>query len=73
MKLKLALVLLFISIVLVPVQARLQQKPPDVVPEINLGMLAPDFTLEDAHGRKVSLANEVKDQPVVLVFYRGYW
>lgn len=73
MKLKLAIVLLFMSVVLVPVRSRSQQKPPEVAPAINVGMIAPDFTLEDSHGRKVSLADEVKKQPVVLVFYRGYW
>ncbi len=73
MKLKLALVLLFMSVVLVPGRAGLQQQPPELVPAINVGMIAPDFTLEDSHGQKVSLADEVKKQPVVLVFYRGYW
>ncbi len=73
MKLKLVLVLLFMSVVLVPARSSLHQKPPEVVPAINVGMMAPDFTLEDSHGQKVTLAEEVKKQPVVIVFYRGYW
>jgi cytochrome oxidase Cu insertion factor (SCO1/SenC/PrrC family) len=73
MKLKLALVLLFLFIALVPARSRLPQKSPEVVPAINVGMVAPDFTLEDSQGRKVTLADEVKNRPVVLVFYRGYW
>lgn len=73
MKLKLALVLIFLSVVLVPARARLPQKTPEAVPAINVGMVVPDFTLEDSQGLKVNLADEVKNQPVVLVFYRGYW
>src|SRR5258707_5393150 len=73
MKVKLALVLLFMSVVLVPVRASLQQKPPEIVPAIDVGMVAPDFSLEDSRSRKVNLADEINKQPVVLVFYRGYW
>jgi len=73
MKVKLALVLLFMSVVLVPGRASLQQKSPEIVPAIDVGMVAPDFSLEDSHSRKVNLAGEIKNQPVVLVFYRGYW
>ncbi len=68
-----ALVLLSMSVVLIPARARLQQKTPEVVPAINVGTVAPDFTLEDTKGTKVNLGEQVKQQPVVLVFYRGYW
>jgi hypothetical protein len=38
-----------------------------------VGQPAPDFTLPDSAGRPVSLADYRGRQPVVLVFYRGYW
>ena len=38
-----------------------------------VGDLAPDFTLPDAKGRSVRLADYRGKKPVVLVFYRGYW
>jgi len=38
-----------------------------------VGQAAPDFTLPDAAGRSVHLADYRGQKPVVLVFYRGYW
>jgi hypothetical protein len=40
---------------------------------LRIGERAPDFTLPDAEGRPVSLAEFRGKKPVVLVFYRGYW
>ena len=40
---------------------------------VSVGATAPDFTLIDQDGRQVQLSAEYKKQPVVLVFYRGYW
>jgi len=40
---------------------------------LRLGERAPDFTLPDADGRPVTLAEFRGKKPVVLVFYRGYW
>lgn len=40
---------------------------------IGTGAVAPDFTLEDQSGRKVTLSDARGANPVVLVFYRGYW
>ncbi len=37
------------------------------------GTVAPDFTLEDQRGRKITLSESRGKNPVVLVFYRGYW
>lgn len=37
------------------------------------GQTAPDFTLPDATGHLVSLADLLGSGPVVLVFYRGGW
>jgi peroxiredoxin len=34
---------------------------------------APDFTLPDQLGHQVSLAGELQQGPVVLIFYRGEW
>lgn len=34
---------------------------------------APDFMLPDQLGRQVSLAGELKQGPVALIFYRGEW
>jgi peroxiredoxin len=38
-----------------------------------VGEHAPDFTLPDAGGRPVTLADYRGNKPVVIVFYRGYW
>lgn len=38
-----------------------------------IGASAPDFTLPDATGVNVSLADTLAEGPVVLTFYRGSW
>jgi hypothetical protein len=38
-----------------------------------VGEPSPDFTLPDAAGRPVALADFRHKKPVVLVFYRGAW
>jgi peroxiredoxin len=43
------------------------------VPGIQVGEQAPDFTLNNAFGKPVSLKDKLKQGPVVLVFYRGAW
>jgi peroxiredoxin len=40
---------------------------------ITVGAVAPDFTLEGHNGQKVTLSESRGKNPVVLVFYRGYW
>ena len=40
---------------------------------LRVGEPAPDFTLGDARGRPVTLAEYRGRKPVILVFYRGYW
>lgn len=40
---------------------------------ISVGEVAPDFTLEDQDGHRVTLSDVRGKSPVVLVFYRGYW
>jgi hypothetical protein len=51
------------------VLARVPASPPAFV----VGQPAPDFTLPDAAGRPVRLADYRGRKPVVVVFYRGYW
>jgi cytochrome oxidase Cu insertion factor (SCO1/SenC/PrrC family) len=46
---------------------------PATATALRIGERAPDFTLPDATGRPVSLAEFRGKKPVVLVFYRGYW
>ena len=40
---------------------------------LRIGERPPAFTLPDADGHPVSLADFRGKKPVVLVFYRGYW
>ena len=40
---------------------------------IKVGDKAPDFTLKNASGKKVTLGTLLKDGPVVLTWYRGGW
>ena len=42
-------------------------------PGIAVGQQAPNFSLQNAFGKTVSLKDELKKGPVVLVFYRGSW
>ena len=51
------------------VAARVPSSPP----LFRVGERPPDFTLPDASGRPVSLAEYQGKKPVVLVFYRGEW
>jgi cytochrome oxidase Cu insertion factor (SCO1/SenC/PrrC family) len=46
--------------------------PPRAQP-VAVGDTAPDFTLQDANYKKVTLSASRGQRPVVLVFYRGYW
>jgi len=50
---------------------KLEKTLPD--PGLKIGERAPDFTLPNAFGKTVSLYDELKKGPVVLVFYRGAW
>jgi peroxiredoxin/nucleoside-diphosphate-sugar epimerase len=40
---------------------------------LNIGDKAPDFTLEDATGKLVTLSEELAKGPVIIMFYRGEW
>lgn len=52
-------------------KAALAKTLPD--PGIKVGERAPNFTLPNAFGKQVTLYDELKKSPVVLVFYRGAW
>ena len=47
--------------------------PPADLTRIKVGAAAPDFTLSNQDGQPVTLSSYRGQQPVVLVFYRGYW
>ncbi|GGD85544.1 peroxiredoxin-like family protein [Paenibacillus nasutitermitis] len=40
---------------------------------LQVGDIAPDFTLMDALGREINLTEEIAKGPVILIFYRGGW
>lgn len=40
---------------------------------LQVGAVAPDFTLPEAKGKPVTLSTMLKDGPVVLTWYRGGW
>ena len=40
---------------------------------LKMGDAAPDFTLTNATGRKVTLSEMIKKGPVILTWYRGGW
>ena len=47
---------------------------PSAAGALHAGQPAPDFTLSDANGKQVALADLLKNnRAVVLIFYRGYW
>lgn len=47
--------------------------PPADLERVKIGAPAPDFTLQDMDGRRVTLSQFRSQKKVVLVFYRGYW
>ena len=44
-----------------------------VAKPVKVGDAAPNFTLVDYRGNKVTLSDSKGKSPVLLVFYRGYW
>jgi cytochrome oxidase Cu insertion factor (SCO1/SenC/PrrC family) len=40
---------------------------------VKVGDTAPDFTLENLDGRRITLSDVYRKMNVVLVFYRGQW
>jgi len=46
---------------------------PDDLNRVQVGDVAPDFTLRSVDGRPVTLSSYRGSQFVVLTFYRGHW
>ena len=70
--------LLVLNLLAAPVFAQLGPKDQTELPatdlqRIKVGQAAPDFTLEDADGKNITLSDFRNNKSVVLVFYRGYW
>lgn len=71
MKIKIIFVLLFVLagfLYTAQAQKTVKREKP-----VGVGDVAPDFTLEDENGKTVTLSSLQGKEPVVLVFYRGYW
>jgi len=47
--------------------------PPTEQERVKSGDTAPDFTLENLDGRRITLSEVYRKMNVVLVFYRGQW
>jgi cytochrome oxidase Cu insertion factor (SCO1/SenC/PrrC family) len=47
--------------------------PPTNLERVKVGDTAPDFTLENMDGKRVTLSEVYRNKAVVLVFYRGQW
>ena len=54
---------------LIALSLKAQEKPEGLF----INSKAPDFTAKDQQGNPVRLKEILKNGPVVLVFYRGYW
>jgi cytochrome oxidase Cu insertion factor (SCO1/SenC/PrrC family) len=50
-----------------------QNDEPKRADPVRVGEKAPDFTLEDLQGNRVTLSSTRGKTPTVLVFFRGYW
>jgi peroxiredoxin len=61
--------LLFISVFSIAASVYAQEEPKG----LNVNDAAPGFTAKDQEGKTVSLKEQLKKGPVVLVFYRGQW
>jgi len=49
------------------------QLAPTDLERVKVGDKAPDFTLENRDGTRISLSDFAGKKNVVLVFYRGHW
>ena len=53
-----------------------EDAPENLVPRtspVQVGEMAPNFTLSDQNNQKVKLSSARGTAPTVLVFYRGHW
>lgn len=51
---------------------RVELKPADLE-RLKVGDTAPDFTLENLDGKRITLSDLRGKKNVILVFYRGQW
>jgi cytochrome oxidase Cu insertion factor (SCO1/SenC/PrrC family) len=70
---RILIALFFFAVGLAPARAQSADASAPRASPVATGDMAPDFTLEDQNGRKLTLSEERGKRPVVLVFYRGYW
>lgn len=77
MKIKLAAALLLFLVALScsnsTLDSRLEAELQPRSEPVKVGEMAPDFTLEDQNGQKVTLSALRGSAPTVLAFYRGNW
>lgn len=72
-KKELQVALVFCLFLVLTVSAGLSYGQVQQTRRVAVGDIAPDFNLEDQNGQKHSLSASREKNPVVLVFYRGYW
>jgi cytochrome oxidase Cu insertion factor (SCO1/SenC/PrrC family) len=73
-----SLILVLVILSIVPGYAQLgprdgENLAPTDLERVKVGDTAPDFTLEDLNGKRISLSDFKNKKNVVLVFYRGQW
>jgi cytochrome oxidase Cu insertion factor (SCO1/SenC/PrrC family) len=73
-----SLIFFLLTLSIVPSYAQLGPKDGENLPltdleRVKAGDIAPDFTLENLDGRRISLSDFRNKKNVVLVFYRGQW
>jgi len=75
---RLAVSIAFLVLSIAVAQAQLGPKDggnlkPTDLERVNVGETAPDFTLENLDGNRISLSEFRGKKNVILVFYRGHW
>ena len=75
---RLAVSIAFLVLSIAVAQAQLGPKDggnlkPTDLERVNVGETAPDFTLENFVGNRISLSDFRGKKNVILVFYRGHW
>ena len=72
MKIAGVLVILIVSLSCGAVQESPSEQLVPRASPVQVGEMAPNFTLEDQNQQKVELSS-ARGMPTVLVFYRGHW
>lgn len=68
-----ALLLSLFSLVFIQTNNAQTEKSVNDIHGLEVGIKAPTFTAIDAEGNDFSLKNALKESPIVIVFYRGFW